>query len=141
MANRRRRAGTQSRQSPAPTVDSLTQSGSPAPTQAPLNTQPATRTRRAANRCPARGATREGSPSGEEIDLSGIGPDSDTGEIASVPSSDRIEPAADSLEPSPAQSIGSVQVGTSNLKADSRRAYDVQHFFKRDSENATCKCG
>lgn len=134
MANRRRRAGTQSRQSPAPTVDSSTQSGSPALTQAPSGSQPAPRTRRAANRRPA----REASPSGEEIDLDGIGPDSDTEEIASVPSSDT---AVGSLEPSPAQSIGSVQAGTSNLKMDSRRAYDVQHFFKRNSENTTCKCG
>ena len=128
MANRRRRAGTQSRQSPAPTVES-TQSSSPAPQLALPNTGPAPRTRRTATRRAARGATREATPrsSGEEIDLDGIGPDSGD-EAASL--SDRAEPAANSLEPSPAQSV--VQLVTA--RADPRRANDVWHFFERGSE-------
>lgn len=135
MANRRRRAGTQSRQSSAPTSTASTQSSSPTPQLAPPDTGPAPCARRAAHRRAIHGATREAnshSESGEEIDLSGIGPDSGDEEVASVPSSDRAEPAADSLEPSPAQSVGSVQVTAA--RTDPRRANNVWHFFVRGSE-------
>lgn len=108
--------------------------------QAPSNTtRPAPRTRRAANQCAAHGATREVSScsSGEEIDLDGIRPDSGDEE---VPPSDRAEPAPGSLEPSPAPSVGSGQVGT--LKTDLCAAKDVWHFFKHgyEKENTEHQC-
>lgn len=75
-----------------------------------------------------------GSPSsGEEIDLDGIRPDMDdeVEDLASAPSSERVEPTATgSLGPSPAPSVQH----TASTKKSCFTADDIWHFFSRGSQ-------
>lgn len=114
----------------ADTPAESTRSNLPVPQAPHIATRPPPRARNAANQHAARGATGATAPSsGDEFNLDAIGPDSSDEENVRVPVL-AAEPAAGSLRPSPAQSVGSAQPSLSKI---SSTADDVWYFFDKGS--------